>query len=507
MAWRTPKDYFNKLHEKLPVYPLTNSDTFTHPSLSAITTNMVYDGGDKILIPYYWQTGNGDTEKIRLLPNFWFGDNWHVKDNIMEDDSYNDSYNENLMVIDFDRTFECKQNYPYRSDEFVTSHVYQKYSKLLDDPIPYPEYSNLVPTSEFGLAGKNYRIPNVSKDTLFTQDLHKVMINGRYIKNVYNKSNFVGNITSFNGTEYTVDEFFEKFGDYLVIVREKDGEFCYSVNFNYGKNEEYGINSLAIPSIIVPITINNEIGLGDYSQYLNRDSQTIDGDYSFYIPYSVSSNKYQYNFLKNYSYVNCHTDFGVRACNVGPIGITPSKYKDYGVTLTNNIIEDYYEYQNREGGNYIYKNYSDYSLIGDKLHTGYVKDFGSYNLETTWEQKIHNCDLYYEKDYEIYDRVFTFNYKTGKDDALKIFQKQYTPMSICVFNQRDIEEYLRAFNVPYIYRYPDVLPLDWPEDFVVRKVRRDALANKSLNLNVEKVRREALANKEKVLSVNKVRRK
>lgn len=485
MAWRTPKDYFNKLHEKLPVYPLTNDDNFTHPSLSGVANNIVYNGGEKLLIPYYIDKGNGDFQLIADIPEYWFGYNWNLGLSQFESGLFG-PYSGWLKVIDFDTSIECKENYPYKSDEFITSTVYAKYQKLLD-----------VPTTDYDIFGSESEVN--FENTLFTQDLQKAMINGRYIKNVYNKDNFVGNITSFNGTEYTVDEFFEKFGDYLVVVREKDGELCYSVDSNYGTNEDYDINSLVIPSIILPITSSNQI------VYNN----SVDEGYKYFIPYSVSSTKLQYNFLKNFSYQRSYTDLGIICCNVGPINISPAEAtsKDYGVTLTDNIIEEYYEYENYDGGNYIYKNYSNYSLIGDKLKTGYIKDFGSYKVESTWEQKIHNCDLYYEKDYEVYDRVFTFNYKTGKDDAVKIFQKQYTPMSICVFNQRDIEEYLRAFNVPYIYRYPDVLPLDWPEDFVVRKVRRDALANKSLNLNVEKIRREALANKEKVLSVNKVRRK
>ena len=77
-------------------------------------------------------------------------------------------------------------------------------------------------------------------------------------------------------------------------------------------------------------------------------------------------------------------------------------------------------------------------------------------------------------------------------------------LNSCIFNQRELENYFKAFDIEFVYMFDDVKPL--PDDFVQgRKVRHPSLINQPATLEFSKQRHQSLINQPATQAVKKIR--
>ena len=116
------------------------------------------------------------------------------------------------------------------------------------------------------------------------------------------------------------------------------------------------------------------------------------------------------------------------------------------------------------------------------------EDYGE-NYKYVMGKSLVDNGLYYEDDLTLFDRCFYFTYDGNTQ-------------KYCMFNQKELENYFKAFGVAFEYMF------DIGGDFVQgQKVRHASLINQPMTTTVKKVRHESLINQQPTEVVKKVRRR
>lgn len=350
-------------------------------------------------------------------------------------------------------------------------------------------------------------------NNLFPYELKRVMLKVRYLKNVYDIDKVASTIKTASGETYTKEEFFNRFGDYLVPVRD-DGEYIgvapYHKISGVSALQRWG-DDTTIKSIAIPIDDNNNF----YTPKIINSYGYVEHDKKQYGLYTVESNGCIYPFLNLFGYQDGFFPSELsQPSTFYPLSLCQGREYDTRVYTYNN--EKYY-YKLGNGGPYIQNpvqvvenpNTTDYRFNGasDYSTNYYEYEATEYTNRSYYWQK-YTCypltfdySLYYEDALSTGQRMIFFDYESDREfDYFDVMG-----LNSCIFNQRELENYFKAFGVEFVYMFDDVEPL--PEDNFVQgqKVRHASLINQIGSLEFSKVRHNSLINQPATQAVKKVR--
>ena len=365
------------------------------------------------------------------------------------------------------------------------------------------EYSGLAYTPSTGWGNPHGNFP---------YELKRVMLKVRYLKDVYDINKIKSDIKTAAGETYTKEEFFERFGNYLVPVRD-DGEYIgiaphhrvqgVSGNVNWGEDT-------TIKSIAIPIDSNNNF----YTPKKINEFGYVEPDSSSYGLYTVENNGCIYPFLNLFGYqAGFYPSELAQISTLFPSSLINGREYDYR-KYTYDEIKIRYELgdggpfhqwsrnneENPDTNEYAYYGlqipssvYYEYEAVDYTNNYGFWKRYTNYPITLDYS-------LYYEDELTTGQRMIFFDYNGNREyDYFETLG-----LNSCIFNQRELENYFKAFGVEFVYMFDDVKPL--PEDFIQgRKVRHPSLINQPATLEFSKQRHQSLINQPATQAVKKVR--
>lgn len=397
------------------------------------------------------------------------------------------------IKVDFSNTKDYNFKL-YDADYYIHEHYKESKAVLNEAKVgDTPLYLSNYTPDEYLIPGKSIYEDITIKAPI---KLTNVLLKTKKFKDCFKKEDIYFNsidgfhFETLDGTRYTVDEFFDKFGDYMIVMGNEGEPWINNDGDGPGVTSYKPANNNTTIGPALPCDENWQLFdwdkedvekyeydyLGQHLVYYIQKNALFDHDKPIY---------YVENNGNRYVYLNCNTP---------KIKLSTTEFdnlfslsKETNLIVKPNLTKIPIPFDENIDSAYVDHVYH---TMNENLNIVNSKPF--YPVSNSYI----NTTLYYEN--------IPFEKRHVKFVCMEANRMRFYGLTL--YNKIELENYFHAFNIKYKYMYGYDNEI-FPEDFVVRKVRRDALANKSLNLNVEKVRREALANNEKVLSVNKVRRK
>lgn len=334
---------------------------------------------------------------------------------------------------------------------------------------------------------------------------YKAVLYLRRLRDVYDKSK-MSEIVSFNDTEYSVDDFYEAFGDSLVPVQRdfpemEAGEYLQYYPSSYSNYLHLNcLNPVSLVKIkntsykglnVIRRIYNNldfyVLGCFDYDNMgynrtgLIRDDSIKVRD-EFEKGYNVNTfitlcqpNRYIYSYSYNYGRYITQTTFNNSIGNIIPHETTTTSrtagkiqlYKVGPMLGSGDSVKDlsapnfYYKLGSTQ--QFLYdissrRTFGPMDYVTSYFYNG-NDDFKRFYPEAypIYNMMRNGIDLFtpYYEDTPILDRCFEFKYD---------YNEGIWKLGIVCYNQKELENYLRAWEIPFEYYFKDEIKPEEPED-------------------------------------------